>query len=117
LQAADPNATSNKAANVKATRRFRRYVQTNPPKPTIIVASNNPIPPPTPPPISPAGGANPVAVVAPWQNVCIANATSTDDPFNVTVAGITLHVINAEFGTHPSCTVPFTPGAPVISNP
>jgi hypothetical protein len=113
LQAADPNATSNNVANVNPTRRFRRNVQTNPPKATIVVASSNPIPPPIPP----TGGANPVEVVAPWQNVCIANATSTEDPFNVTVPGITLQVISADDGTHPSCTVPVTPGAPEIINP
>jgi len=33
------------------------------------------------------------------------------------VAGITLHVITTDEGTHPSCTVPFTPGAPLIINP
>jgi hypothetical protein len=114
LQAADPNATSNKVANVKATRWFRRHVPTAPP--SIIETSTNPIPPPTPP-IPPPGGANPVEVVAPWQNVCIANATSTAEPFKVTDPGITLHVINTEFGTQPSCTVPVTPGAPVIINP
>ena len=113
MQAADPNATSSKVANVKATLRFRRNVHTNPPKPNIIVASNIR----SPPPIPPTGGANPVDVVAPWQNVCIANATSTDDPFNVTDPGITLHVISTDDGTHPSCTVPVTPGAPVIINP
>ena len=113
LQAADPKATNNNVANVRATRRFRRNVQTNPPKPTIIVASGNP----SPPPIPPIGVRKPVAVVVPWQKVCIANATSVDPPFKVTVAGITLQVSSAEFGTHPSCTVPVTPGAPVIINP
>jgi hypothetical protein len=65
LQAADPTATNNKAANVKATRRFRRNVHTSPPKPNIVVASNNP----SPPPIPGIAGAAPVDVVAPWQNV------------------------------------------------
>jgi hypothetical protein len=111
LHAADPNATSNSVANVKATRRFRRNAHTAPP--SIIEPNSNP----SPPPIPPTGDTNPVEVVAPWQNVCIANATSTDDPFKVTEPGITLHVINAEFGTHPNCTVPVTPGAPVIINP
>jgi hypothetical protein len=117
LQAADPNATNNKVANVKATRRFRRNVHTNPLNPAIIVASSKPIPPPSPPPIPPTGGADPVEVVAPWQNVCIANATPTDVPFKVAVPGITLHVISADDGTHPNCTVPVTPGAPLIINP
>ena len=111
LHAADPNATNNNVANVNTTRRFRRNAHTAPPN--IIDTSSNPIPPPIPP----TGGANPVAVVAPWQNVWIANATSTDDPFNVTDPGITLQVINTDDGTHPSCTVPVTPGAPVIINP
>jgi hypothetical protein len=59
LHAADPNATSNNVANVNATRRFRRNVHTAPPN--ISEHSSNPIPP--------AGGTNPVDVVAPWQNV------------------------------------------------
>lgn len=113
MHAADPNATNNNVANVNATRRFRRNVQINPPKPNTIDASSNPIPPPIPP----KGATNPVDVVVPWQNVWIANATSTDVPFNTTDPGITLHVINTEDGTHPNCTVPVTPGAPVIINP
>src|ERR1700733_7062712 len=60
LQAADPSATSNKVANVNATRRLRRNVQTNPP--SSIESSSKPFPPP---PIPPTGGANPVEVVAP----------------------------------------------------
>jgi len=111
LQAADPIATSNKVANVKATRRFCRNVHTAPPK--IIVTNSNP----SPPPIPPTGATNPVAVVAPWQNVWIPNATSVDPPVNVTVPGITLHVISTDDGTHPNCTVPVTPVAPVIVNP
>jgi hypothetical protein len=110
LQAADPNATSNNVANVKATRRFRRNVHTAPPK--SIEISSSPIPPPSLPPIPPTGGADPVAVVAPWQNVCIANATSVEPPVNVTDPGITLQVISTDDGTHPNRTVPVTPAAP-----
>jgi hypothetical protein len=111
LQAADPNATSNKVANVNTTRRFRRNIHTAPPK--TIVTSSSPIPPPIPP----TGGTSPVAVVVPWQKVWIANATSVDPPFNVTDPGITLHVISTDDGTQPSCTVPVTPDAPLIINP
>ena len=112
LQAANPNPTSSNVANVIATLRFRLNIHTAPPK--TIETSNHPIPPPLPPAI---GATIPVAVVLPWQYVCIANATSVAPPVNVTVLGITLHVINTDEGTHPSCTVPVTPGAPLITNP
>jgi hypothetical protein len=108
LHAADPSPTSNNVANVTATRRFPRNTHTPPPS-TIVTSSS-----PTPPPI---GGTNPVAVVAPWQNDWIPNAISVVPPFNVTVFGITLHVITTDDGTHPSCTVPVTPSAPLIINP
>ena len=112
LHAADPSATSSNVANVIATRRFRRNVHIAPPN--TSVTSSNPIPPPIPPT---PGAANPFAVVVPWQNVCIANATSVVPPFNVTVPGITLHVISSDDGMHPSCTVPVTPCAPLSTNP
>jgi len=68
LQAADPSATSNKVANVKVTRRFRRNVHTAPPR--TIEASSNPSLPANPPPFPPTTGAtNPVADVVPWQKV------------------------------------------------
>ena len=111
LQAADPNATSNNVANVNATRRFRRNAHIAPPI-TIEISSN-----PIPPPIFPIGATNPVAVVLPWQNVWIANATSVVPPFKITDPGITLHVISTDDGMHPNCTVPVTPGAPLITNP
>jgi hypothetical protein len=110
LHAAGPSATNSNIANVTATRRFRRNVHIAPPR--AIVTSSNPIPPPIPP-----GTANPVAVVVPWQNDWIPKAISVVPPFNVTVLGITLHVITTDDGTQPSCTVPFTPGAPLIINP
>jgi hypothetical protein len=111
LHAADPSATSNNVANVSATRRLPRNVHIAPPK--AIVTSSIP----SPPPIPPTGATNPVAVVVPWQKVCIANATSVVPPLNVTDPGITLHVISTDDGTHPNCTVPVTPAAPEITNP
>jgi hypothetical protein len=38
-------------------------------------------------------------------------------PFSTTVLGITVHVINGDDDAHVSCTVPVTPGPPVICNP
>jgi hypothetical protein len=55
--------------------------------------------------------------VAPWQKVWIPNATSTGFPVKTTELGITAQVIVGDDGVHPSCTVPVTPGAPVICSP
>lgn len=108
-QAADPSAISRTVAKVTARRRLRCSVHSIPAKARITIGQPN-----FPPKLK--GRVAPV-FVAPWQNVWMPKAICVVPPFRTTLLGITWQVIKFDDGMQPSCTVPVTPGAPLIMSP